>query len=165
MKAIQVEVDGVVMATVGLSELAIADASIHGFLHDTEIATLNVHGWDGAASRIFLDELELIPGQSVHLRFTDCDGPFTRGATIDELYPGDPIPADHDFSITEEMAAEMRSRSCCAIASRWSSPPARSRRCRSKVSLLMTLSAYRSSGINGRQTRRGIRFVLAASRM
>ena len=114
MDAFTIAVDGIHLLTVNLEGMHLFHVSISSSLHEAAAATLEVHGGtygdevDG--HRIWVSNHALLPGQSVTVGFAESTGPFSKGATMHELFPDDESSEAFDFTITNAKAAELRTR-------------------------------------------------------
>ena len=116
MPAFRIAIDNVVQATINTADWEIIAVHLSGSHRSKALATLYAGGgrYSGNAPAthvIWLPEYDLAAGQRLDI-WLDAEGE-TRpaGKTIAELYPdAEPVPADHDFSITDEVLAEIASR-------------------------------------------------------
>jgi hypothetical protein len=114
MPSFVIAVNGTRVATIDLAELDVADVSVHGALDAFPKTRMNAAGSRCAASGsshwIWIAEHALLPGDVLRVTLRDqCDN-ADRGKTIAELYPDEAPCTITDFSITEEMATEIRAR-------------------------------------------------------
>jgi hypothetical protein len=114
MPSISVEVNGKRIATIDLTGMHVVDVSVHGGLDFEQAAVLSAGGGnhsDGLwAHLIWIAENALVPGEVVSMRFHETCGIGDKGKTIQELYPDEDPSTKSDFTISDEMAAELRSR-------------------------------------------------------
>jgi hypothetical protein len=114
MPSISVEVNGTRIASISLAELQVVSVSVHGRLDSEQKTVLDAMGGnyeDGACGHlIWLAERALLTGDVVRIAFSESSGIADRGRTMEELYPDEEPCTRTDFSISDEMAAEMRAR-------------------------------------------------------
>jgi hypothetical protein len=114
MSGISVEVNGTRIATISLAGREVVDVSVYGALDRHQKATLNAGGNhlvdDGYGHLIWITEQALLPGDVVRVSLDESCGIADQGKTIDELYPDEEPSTRTDFTIDENMAAEMRTR-------------------------------------------------------
>lgn len=109
-----IAVNGTGIATIRLAGLDLVDVSVHGALDREQKAALHAIGGNyaegGCGHLIWIAEHGLLPGDVVSVRLRDeCDA-ATRGKTIAELYPDAVQSAKTDFSMTDDLAKEIRAR-------------------------------------------------------
>lgn len=114
MPSMSIEVNGIRIATIGLSGMHVVDVSVHGALDREPKASLSAFGGnyeEGACGHlIWIDEHPLRRGDVVSVEFHELCEAADQGRTIEELYPDEPPCTRSDFAISDEMAAEIRSR-------------------------------------------------------
>ncbi len=112
MATLSVDVNGVRVATIGLTGVHVVDISVHGALDRASKAALSAmggsYGEDGRGFLIWIDEHPLVVGDIVRICLNDTHGIGDRGKTMQELYPDEAISTQTDFSISEDMAAQIR---------------------------------------------------------
>jgi hypothetical protein len=64
----------------------------------------------GCGHLIWVAEQSLLPGEVLSVRLDESSDISDPGKTIDELYPDDEPSTQTDFTINDEMAAEIRAR-------------------------------------------------------
>lgn len=114
MPSFAIDVNGTRVATIDLTALDVVDVSVHGALDSLPKARLDASGGryasSGSSHWIWVAERALLPGDVLRVTLRDqCDN-ADRGKTIAELYPDDAPCTVTDFSITDEMATEIRAR-------------------------------------------------------
>lgn len=114
MASISIRIDRSPFASISLGHLTMLDVSVTGALNRESKCDLSAGGGDfrecGRGYLIFVDQVLIKAGQVISVMFTAGTGSGDPGHTIAELYP-DAAPCPRaDFSITEEMAAELRAR-------------------------------------------------------
>lgn len=114
MSCISIEVNGRGIATVKLAGMDLVDVSVHGALDREQKAILSAMGGNysegGCGHLIWIADHNLLPGEVVGVSLiASCDF-ATQGKTIAELYPGEEPSTRTDFSISDEMAEEIRAR-------------------------------------------------------
>ncbi len=116
MPAICVLLDGVLLATVNTYGYDVVSVHVHGTRIDDDIATLEMSGGsypkDAESTHlIWINSLELRPGQQIEVRFQETGETFPQGKTIDELFPGESTDGTStDFRPTEGMFDELRAK-------------------------------------------------------
>ena len=114
MPGISIEVNGIRFATINLTGLQVVDVSVHGALDREEKATLGARGGNyaegGCGHLIWIDERGVLPGEVVSVRLDETCDVADQGKTIDELYPDAEPYTETDFTISDDMAAEIRAR-------------------------------------------------------
>jgi hypothetical protein len=114
MPCISVEVNGTRIATISLTGREVVDVAVYGALDRDPKATLNAGGnhlVDGGYGHlIWIAEHALLAGDVVRVRLDESCGIADQGKTIDELYPDEEPCTRTDFTIDENMAAELRAR-------------------------------------------------------
>lgn len=114
MPGISVEVNGARVATISLAGREVVDVSVYGALDRDPKATLNAggnHHVDGGYGYlVWIPERALLAGDVVRVRLDKTCGIADQGKTIDELYPDEEPSTRTDFTIDENMAAELRAR-------------------------------------------------------
>lgn len=112
MATLSVDVNGVRVATIGLTGLQVVDISVRGALDRASKAALSAfggsYGEDGRGFLIWIDEHPLLVGDIVRIGLNDTHGIGDRGKTMQELYPDEALSTQTDFSISEDMAAQIR---------------------------------------------------------
>ena len=114
MPGISIEVDGKRIALIDLTGMQVVDVSVHGALDIEPAAVLSAgggHRCDGHWAHLtWIAEHALVPGESVSVRFHATCDIGDKGKTFEELYPGEEPSTRSDFTISDDMAAEIRSR-------------------------------------------------------
>jgi hypothetical protein len=114
MPSIVVEVDGARIATINLDGMQVVDVSVHGGLDGENKATLSATGGnyaDGACGHvIWIAERPLQAGEVVVVTLDENCDLADHGQTMNELYPDEAPRTRTDFTISDEMAAEIRAR-------------------------------------------------------
>jgi hypothetical protein len=114
MPGISVEVNGTRIATINLAGMEVVDLSVSGALDRPPGAIIHSGGSyrkDGAYSYlIWIAEHALLPGEVLMVSLDESCGIADQGKTIDELYPDEEPCTRTDFTIDENMAAELRAR-------------------------------------------------------
>lgn len=114
MSSISIEVNGRSIATISLAGMEVVDVSVHGALDREQKATLSAMGGNysegGCGHLIWIDDRRLLPGEVLSVRLNEACDIATRGKTIAELYPDEDPSIKPDFSISDEMATEIRAR-------------------------------------------------------
>ena len=114
MAGIAVELDGIHLTTINLAELEVIDVSVHGALDQDPKAILSASGGNysngGCGHLIWIPEHVVPAGKVVKVTLTDSYSLADNGRTLSELFPDDPALTRTDFSINEELAAELRAR-------------------------------------------------------
>ena len=114
MPGISIQLGGSHVATINLSGMDVVDVSVHGALDQNPKAALGAIGGNyaegGCGHLIWISDQSLLPGEVLSVKLNEaCDG-SDQGKTIQELFPDDEPSAQTDFTITDEMAAEIRTR-------------------------------------------------------
>jgi hypothetical protein len=112
MPGFSIEINGMRVATIDLAGLEVVDVSVHGALDRLPKARLDASGGRYTASDsghwIWVAEHALLPGDVLRVTLHEqCDS-ADPGKTIAELYPDEAPCTVTDFSITDQMAAEIR---------------------------------------------------------
>lgn len=113
MPGITIHLDDKHLATIDLTGLEVFTVSAHGALDQDPRASLDVSGGtysttDAAGHWIWIAEMPVRPEQVVKVCFVEeCEG-GQRGKTIQELFPDEEPCTQTDFSITPEMAEQIR---------------------------------------------------------
>ena len=114
MPSISIDVNGTRVATIGLSGTQLVDVSVHGALDRMPKAALSATGGNfeegGCGYLIWIDEVALLPGEVVRVSLNEFCDVADQGKTIEELYPDEEPSGRSDFTISDDMAAEIRSR-------------------------------------------------------
>jgi hypothetical protein len=114
MSSISIEVNGRGIATISLAGIEVVDVFVHGALDREQKAILSAMGGNysegGCGHLIWIADRCLLPGEVLSVRFNEACDTATPGKTIDELYPDEEPSTKSDFSISDEMAAEIRAR-------------------------------------------------------
>lgn len=114
MTTLSIDVNDTRIATISLAGLQVVDVSVRGALDCTSKATLSAMGGNyregGSGHLIWIDAHPLLAGEIVHIGLHDIGGPGDPGKTIHDLYPDEAPSTRTDFSISAEMAAELRAR-------------------------------------------------------
>jgi hypothetical protein len=114
MASITIDVGGIRVATMDLAGLQVANVSIHGALDRDPKAALDAMGGDyadgGRGFLVWVAERALRAGEAVCVTLRAAGGDGDRGRTIAELFPDAEPSARTDFTISADMAAELRAR-------------------------------------------------------
>jgi hypothetical protein len=114
MPSIAIEVNGLHIATISLAGMDVVDVRVDGGLDREQKATLSAgggsYGEGGSGYLIWIAERSLQPGDLVNVRLNEACDIADQGKTIAELYPDEAPSARADFSISDDMAAEIRAR-------------------------------------------------------
>jgi hypothetical protein len=114
MPAISIQLDLVQLAMINLEGMEVVDVSVHGALERHPKATLDAHGGNysegGCGQLIWVAEQPLQQGQVLKVTLIESCDAWDQGKTIDELFPDEEPCTQTDFTISEEMAAEIRAR-------------------------------------------------------
>jgi len=113
MPSLRVELDGARVTTISLADGDIVHVSVHGALDRNPKAVLDAAGGNyGPGGRGYLTWAELpVPAGAV-LKVTlheACENPDV-GKTLQELFPGEELSTQTDFTLNDEMVAEIRAR-------------------------------------------------------
>lgn len=88
--------------------------SVHGALDQNPKASLHAMGGNysegGCGHLIWVADQSLLPGETLSVKMTDECCIADKGRTIQELYLDDEFSTQTDFTINDEMAAEIRAR-------------------------------------------------------
>lgn len=114
MPCLSVELDGTRITMINLAGMDVVDVSVHGALDCNPKAALHAMGGDykagGCGSLTWIAEQALLAGQVVRVTLLEaCEQP-DRGRTMEETFPDEEPCTQTDFSIDDEMAAELRAR-------------------------------------------------------
>ena len=114
MPSLCVELDGARVTTISLAGMSVIDVSVHGALDREPKAVLDAMGGDysagGGGLLLWVAEQPLRAGQVLTVTLLEaCEQP-DRGKTSQELFPDEEPCTETDFTINEEMAAEIRAR-------------------------------------------------------
>lgn len=114
VSSISIEVNGVGIATISLAGMDVVDVSVFGGLDREQKAMLSAMGGNysegGCGHLIWIAERGLLPGELLSVRLNETCGIATPGKTIAELYPEAEASTRSDFSVSADMAAEIRAR-------------------------------------------------------
>jgi len=114
MPGITIELNGTHVATIDLARMEVVDVSVHGALDQNPKASLHAMGGNysegGCGHLIWVADQSLLPGETLSVKLTDECCISDKGRTIQELYPDDELSTQTDFTINDEMAAEIRAR-------------------------------------------------------
>lgn len=114
MSSISIEINGRGIATISLAGMDVVDVSVHGALDREQKAVLNAMGGNyaegGCGHLIWIAERGLLPGEVLSVSLNEGCDIATQGKTIAELYPHEEPSTKTDFSMSEDMAAEIRAR-------------------------------------------------------
>ncbi len=114
MPGITIELNGTHVATIDLAGMAVVDVSVHGALDQDPKASLGAMGGNytegGCGHLIWVADQSLSPGETLSVKLTQECCISDQGRTIQELYPDDEPSTQTDFTINDEMAAEIRAR-------------------------------------------------------
>jgi hypothetical protein len=114
MTGMTVELDGIRLTTINMAELQFVDVSVHGALDQNPKARLSANGGNysdgGCGHLIWIPEDTVRAGKVVKVTLTDSCSIADKGKTVQELFPDDPVSTRTDFSINDELAAELRAR-------------------------------------------------------
>ena len=114
MPSLCVELDGVRITTISLADGDIVHVSVHGALDRNPKAVLDAAGGNygpgGRGYLIWVSELPMQAGAVLKVTLHEaCENP-DEGKTIQELFPDDEPCTQTDFTLNDEMAAEIRAR-------------------------------------------------------
>jgi len=114
MPGISIDVNDRRIATIDLTGLQTVDVSVRGALDCEPGAALTAMGGNyeaGRCSHLFwIFEQALLHGEVVRISLDEQCGIADKGKTIKELFPDAEPSAKTDFTISDEMAAEIRAR-------------------------------------------------------
>lgn len=114
MPGIVIELNGSHFITIDLAGMDVVDVSVHGALDQVSKAVLDAHGGNysdgGCGHLIWVAEQSILSGEALNVKLIEACGITAKGRTIQELYPDDEPVSQTDFTISEEMAAEIRAR-------------------------------------------------------
>lgn len=114
MPGIIIELNGTHVATIDLVGMDVVSVSVHGALDQDPRAVLDASGGNysdgGCGHLIWVAEQSVLPGEAWKVKLTDACGISDKGRTIQELFPDDEPVTQTDFTINDEMAAEIRAR-------------------------------------------------------
>ena len=114
MPGITIDVNDIRIATIDLTGIQVMDVSVSGALDTDPKADLTASGGNyedgGCGHLIWIAEHALLTGEILCVQFTEISGIADQGKTIAELYPDEPACEQTDFTISADMAAEIRSR-------------------------------------------------------
>jgi hypothetical protein len=115
MPGFTVHLGETLVATINMARLEVFHVSAHGALDQDPKATLDAMGGqfsDNETSSfwIWISELVLQPEQVVKVCFVDRCGAGESGKTADELFPDEVPSKQTDFTMTPELAEEIRAR-------------------------------------------------------
>ncbi|OBV38614.1 hypothetical protein [Janthinobacterium psychrotolerans] len=114
MPCLSVELDGAPVTTINLAGMVVVDVSVHGALDRNPKAALDAGGGSdaqgGRGYLIWVTELPIQAGAVLKVVFHEaCENP-DEGKTIEQLFPDEEPCTQTDFTINDEMAAEIRAR-------------------------------------------------------
>jgi len=114
MPSIVIEVNGSPVSTIDLTALQVFGVSVHGALDRNPKAELDASGGNysdgGCGYLIWIADQELLPTDIVCVRFEAASCRGDQGKTLAQLYPDLEPSTRTDFTISDEMAAEIRAR-------------------------------------------------------
>lgn len=114
MPGISIQLDGIHIATISLSGMDVVDVSAHGALDQKPKAALGAMGGNyaegGCGHLIWVSDQTLLPGEVLSVKLNAACDSSDQGKTIQELFPDDEPCTQTDFTINDEMAAEIRAR-------------------------------------------------------
>jgi len=114
MFCISIEVNGRGIATISLAGMDVVNVSVHGALDREQKAMLSAMGGNysesGCGHLIWIAERGLLPGEVLGISLSEACDIVTQGKTIAELYPDEEPSTKSDFSISDEVAEEIRAR-------------------------------------------------------
>ena len=112
MVGITIEIDCNHLTTINMAELEVVYVSVHGALNQNPKARLSANGGNysagGCGHFIWVLDDSVAAGQVVKVTLTDSFSIANQGRTIQELFPDDSVSTRTDFSINDELAAELR---------------------------------------------------------
>lgn len=113
MPSLRVELDGARVTTISLADGDIVHVSVHGALDRNPKAALDAAGGNyepGGRGYLTWAELPVPAGAVLKVTLHEgCENP-DEGKTLQELFPGEELSTQTDFTINDEMAAEIRAR-------------------------------------------------------
>lgn len=114
MSSLCVELDGTRLTTISLADGDIVHVSVHGALDRNPKAVLDAAGGNygpgGRGYLIWVSELPMQAGAVLKVTLHEaCENP-DEGKTIQELFPDDEPCTQTDFTLNDEMVAEIRAR-------------------------------------------------------
>jgi hypothetical protein len=114
MPSLRVELDGARITTISLADGDIVHVSVHGALDRNPKAVLDAAGGNygpgGRGYLIWVPELPMQAGAVLKVALHEaCESP-DEGKTIQELFPDDEPCTQTDFTLNDEMVAEIRAR-------------------------------------------------------
>jgi hypothetical protein len=114
MPGIAIELNGSHFITIDLAGMNVVDVSVYGALDQAPKAVLDACGGNysdgGGGHLIWVAEQSILPGEALNVKLIEACGIGAKGRTIQELYPDNEPVSQTDFTINEEMAAEIRAR-------------------------------------------------------
>jgi hypothetical protein len=114
MPGISIELNGVRVATINLAGMDVIDVSVNGALDQSPKAMLEAmggnYGEGGCGHLIWIAEKSIATSDVLEVKLIENCDISDRGQTIEELYPDQEPCNQTDFTITDEMAAELRER-------------------------------------------------------
>lgn len=114
MPSIVIEVNGSPVSTIDLTALQVFGVSVHGALDRNPKAGLDASGGNysdgGCGYLIWIANQDLLSTDIVCVRFEAASCRGEQGKTLAELYPDLEPSTETDFTISDEMAAEIRAR-------------------------------------------------------
>jgi hypothetical protein len=114
MATLAIDVNDTRVATISLTGMQLVDVSVRGALDCKSKATISAmgssHGENGSGHLIWIEAHALLAGDIVRIGLNDTHDPGDRGKTIEELHPDEAPSTRTDFSISADMAADLRAR-------------------------------------------------------
>jgi len=114
MPGITIDVNDIRIATIDLTGIQVMDVSVSGAFDTDPKADLTASGGNyedgGCGHLIWITEHVLLTGEILCVGLTEISGIADQGKTIAELYPDEPACEQTDFTISADMAAEIRAR-------------------------------------------------------
>ena len=114
MAGISIQLDGSPIATINLSGMDVVEVSAHGALDQNPKAVLSASGGNyahgGRGHLIWVAEKSLLRGEVLSVTLHDACDSSEEGKTIQELFPDEEPCTRTDFTINDEIAAQLRAR-------------------------------------------------------
>ena len=114
MPSLSIDLDGNRVSTIDLTPMEVVDVSVHGSLDQDPKAVLDAMGGNytegGCGHLIWITETSLLPGEVLTVTLQEASSISDRGRSMGEIFPDEEPCTLTDFSINDEMAAELRAR-------------------------------------------------------